>query len=179
MAASALAIGLRMDPVQALPLGGKIAGPEAAVQQVQLQEKRLGTGQGPGMGSRGQGGTLQGLGEGKMRSNGGAIREGGTQLRSGESGMRGEAGTRLRGQGLHSERGGAEFGYKGRRGYGYGPGFGERPRFYRDGHRHRFHGHDRFEPGYGYRSGCGWLRRRALETDSPYWWRRYRACRGH
>lgn len=37
-------------------------------------------------------------------------------------------------------------------------------------------------PGYfGYRSGgsggCGELRRRAVETDSPYWWRRYRACR--
>jgi hypothetical protein len=34
------------------------------------------------------------------------------------------------------------------------------------------------EPGYGYvPGGCGWLRRRALATDSPYWWRRYRACR--
>jgi hypothetical protein len=25
---------------------------------------------------------------------------------------------------------------------------------------------------------CGWLRRRAIETDSTYWWRRYRKCRG-
>jgi hypothetical protein len=25
---------------------------------------------------------------------------------------------------------------------------------------------------------CGWLRRRAVETDSSYWWRRYRECRG-
>ena len=34
--------------------------------------------------------------------------------------------------------------------------------------------------GYGPRQGpgCSSLRRRALETDSPYWWRRYRACRG-
>jgi hypothetical protein len=24
---------------------------------------------------------------------------------------------------------------------------------------------------------CGWLRRRATETDSTYWWRRYRQCR--
>ena len=25
---------------------------------------------------------------------------------------------------------------------------------------------------------CGWLRRRAIETGSSYWWRRYRECRG-
>jgi hypothetical protein len=24
---------------------------------------------------------------------------------------------------------------------------------------------------------CGWLRRRAVETDSSHWWRRYRECR--
>lgn len=28
---------------------------------------------------------------------------------------------------------------------------------------------------YGYRR-CGWLRRRARITGSPYWWRRYRRC---
>jgi hypothetical protein len=34
-------------------------------------------------------------------------------------------------------------------------------------------------PGsYGYGPGCGWLRRRALDTGSSYWWRRYRACIG-
>jgi hypothetical protein len=46
---------------------------------------------------------------------------------------------------------------------------------------HRFH-HRRFifigaypyDYGYGY--GCGWLRRRALHTGSPYWWHRYEAC---
>jgi hypothetical protein len=27
-----------------------------------------------------------------------------------------------------------------------------------------------------YRVGCGSLRRRALATDSAYWWRRYREC---
>lgn len=27
---------------------------------------------------------------------------------------------------------------------------------------------------YGY--DCDWLYRRAIETGSPYWWRRYRAC---
>ena len=30
--------------------------------------------------------------------------------------------------------------------------------------------------GGGYREGCGWLRRRAEATGSPYWWRRYEDC---
>ena len=30
---------------------------------------------------------------------------------------------------------------------------------------------------YAYSDDCGWLRRRALHTNSRYWWRRYRACR--
>ena len=29
---------------------------------------------------------------------------------------------------------------------------------------------------YGY-GGCRWLKLRALESGSPYWWRRYEACR--
>jgi hypothetical protein len=52
-------------------------------------------------------------------------------------------------------------------------------------HRHRHHRHFRYGfvgapiyyHGYYYRGGCGWLRRRALATGSPYWWHRYRACR--
>ncbi len=32
--------------------------------------------------------------------------------------------------------------------------------------------------GYGYGGGCGWLRHRAVVTGSPYWWHRYRLCRG-
>lgn len=60
-------------------------------------------------------------------------------------------------------------------------------RAFRHGHqgfRHgrRFHGGIFIGPplfhGYYYRGGCGWLRRRALVTGSPYWWRRYRLCRG-
>jgi hypothetical protein len=31
---------------------------------------------------------------------------------------------------------------------------------------------------YGYDGGCGYLRHRALVTGSPYWWRRFRICRG-
>lgn len=37
-----------------------------------------------------------------------------------------------------------------------------------------FYGYDY---GYGYYGGgCGWLYRRAIETGSPYWWRRYEEC---
>jgi hypothetical protein len=31
-------------------------------------------------------------------------------------------------------------------------------------------------PGYGHRTDCGWLRRRALDTGSRYWWRQWREC---
>ena len=31
---------------------------------------------------------------------------------------------------------------------------------------------------FGYGGGCGWLHHRALVTGSPYWWHRYRVCRG-
>lgn len=31
--------------------------------------------------------------------------------------------------------------------------------------------------GYRYRRGCHWLKRRARNTGSRYWWRRYRNCR--
>lgn len=48
-------------------------------------------------------------------------------------------------------------------------------------HRHRFHGGIFLgAPLYGgyYYGSCRWLRHRALVTGSPYWWRRYYACRG-
>jgi hypothetical protein len=59
-----------------------------------------------------------------------------------------------------------------------------RPHFH---HRHFHHRHFRHFHGgiffggpvfygYHYGNGCHWLRRRALYTGSPYWWRRYRAC---
>jgi len=46
------------------------------------------------------------------------------------------------------------------------------------GHHHR-HGVRIFVAGpgfYGYGGSCHWLRLRALETGSPYWWQRYRFC---
>jgi hypothetical protein len=88
---------------------------------------------------------------GGMRQGGGGMREGGAQFRSGERGA----------------RGGVEFGYR-----------------ERDRDRHRYGRRDGGgvyieRGGYGYLpASCDWLRRRALATDSPYWWRRYRACRG-
>jgi hypothetical protein len=50
-------------------------------------------------------------------------------------------------------------------------------------HRHgknfrRFHGPNIFVyggTGYGY-NDCGWLRRQAVITGSPYWWQRYQDC---
>jgi len=30
--------------------------------------------------------------------------------------------------------------------------------------------------GYGYDSPCRWLKRRAIHTGSPYWWKRYQHC---
>jgi len=63
--------------------------------------------------------------------------------------------------------------------------------FRRYGHRghggRRFHGRHRayylpyvpyyYYDDYGYTDeGCGWLRLKALRTDSSYWWRRYDAC---
>jgi hypothetical protein len=74
----------------------------------------------------------------------------GDRMRSGERGMRGD-----------------------------GPRMGDRPRGYIGGDRDwRRYGRRGFEarPGFGYRSDCGWLRRRALDSGSRYWWRQYRDC---
>jgi hypothetical protein len=32
--------------------------------------------------------------------------------------------------------------------------------------------------GYGYEPSCYWLKRKAIHTGSPYWWKRYRFCMG-
>lgn len=90
-----------------------------------------------------------------------------------EKGARSEHSTRHVDRDRHFDRGGgrAEMrdrdwrrpGYRERirRGhhYGWGPGIG----FY-------------FSDGWYY-GECAWLKRRALETDSPVWWHRYRRCR--
>ncbi|HLO23541.1 MAG TPA: hypothetical protein VK193_08985 [Methyloceanibacter sp.] len=49
------------------------------------------------------------------------------------------------------------------------------------GHFNRFYAYPYFYGdyyaynGYGY-GGCGYLYRRAIATNSPYWWNRYYAC---
>jgi hypothetical protein len=70
---------------------------------------------------------------------------------------------------------------RGKRGgeYTYRGGKGD----YRRGHRYS-RGYPYFWPGvmaggayaYGYADKCGWLRRRAQATGSPYWWQRYEEC---
>ncbi len=45
------------------------------------------------------------------------------------------------------------------------------------GPRFAVYGIPRFYGAYGYRRGCGSLYRRAVNTGSRYWWRRYQACR--
>jgi hypothetical protein len=178
MAASALAIGFGMDAAQSLYAGGllgdKAGRPDGPAQLVQQKDR----GMSPGMGGSGRGGGPA------MRDGGGGLRQDGSQFRSGDRGMRGDGGGRAE-RGARGERGGGEFGYRERGGRGYvDRDRGDRDRGYRDRgdrDRHRFGGRGGiyFGPGYGYLpSSCSWLRRRALETDSPYWWRRYRACRG-
>jgi hypothetical protein len=48
------------------------------------------------------------------------------------------------------------------------------------GHHHHRHGVRILfagSPGlYGYGGSCRWLKVRALETGSGYWWKRYRFC---
>jgi hypothetical protein len=54
-------------------------------------------------------------------------------------------------------------------------------RGFRFAHHRYFHGR-RFVRGgvivSGYGGGCWWLHHRAIVTGSPYWWHRYRVCRG-
>jgi len=154
MAASVLAIGASMEPAASLPLGGQ-ADDQGAVHKVQQTM--------PGPGSEG----------GKMRSE-----------------ERGQRGTRGDGPRLGQPRGYIDGGrelrrpereLRGDRDLRRGDG-GEWRRGYRDewrgGRDWRRRGGPRIEvvPGYGYRGECRWLRRRAVETGSRYWWRRYRDC---
>jgi len=84
-----------------------------------------------------------------------------------------------RGHGGHGGHGG--IGHSG--GVGWAPHFSSVQQFSRPHHVfvHRFRHHRRFAVvgvyPYAYADGCYWLRRRALYTGSPYWWRRYYACR--
>jgi hypothetical protein len=91
--------------------------------------------------------------------------------------------------GGHHHGGGPGFALRGSPGFAF-KGIG--PRGYHGphgfpGHAYRHHGHRFYPYGYGflpyyyyggdgYYDDCAWLRRRAIATGSPYWWRRYEAC---
>jgi hypothetical protein len=106
------------------------------------------------------------------------MREGGAQLRSGE---RGDGGARFRAERGMRDDGGTRFRAERRGDRGVEFGFRDRDRGFRDRDRRHFGRRGVFiEGGYGYVPGsCEWLRRRALASGSPYWWRRYRACTGY
>lgn len=49
-------------------------------------------------------------------------------------------------------------------------------------HHHRFHRHFYVAPFVAagvYGGGCYWLKVKAVETGSGYWWNRYYNCRGY
>lgn len=77
------------------------------------------------------------------------------------------------GGGWGGKKGGGWGGYGG--GGGGGVWKGERNGRYGKGPR--FHPRQGYGYRPGFRAGCGWLRERALETGSRYWWRRFRECR--
>ena len=122
----------------------------------------------------GNGSALQG-GQGRGGAGGGQMGDQMGPRRGGNgSALQGGQGRRGGGGGIErSERrgGGA---WQGGRGAGGGPMMrGERHGPVMRGERYgpRHYG----PPRRG--AGCGWLRQKALDTDSRYWWRRYRDCR--
>jgi hypothetical protein len=117
---------------------------------------------GGGMGGKGGGG-------GGLRAGGGG--GGGLALRGGGGPRIAGAGPRMRG-GDHFVGGrhfkGGKHAFKGHHG----------KRFHHNHGRHRVFRNGVWvwlTPGYGY-DDCGWLRRRAVITGSPYWWSRYHRC---
>ena len=136
---------------------------------------------GRGMGGGGFGGGSAGGGS----FSGGSYRGG--SMGGGEMGRRGMAGRTFD---RAPAPGSAGSGYQGR--YQFSPprsgrnvgerNFrrGDRRHVDRDFRRRRvfFFGGDGgwYGPDYYYYSNCDWLRRRAMQTGSGYWWRRYRSC---
>jgi hypothetical protein len=84
--------------------------------------------------------------------------------RRGGNGFRGSFGSKSHGRSFSGPR------------FHIGPRFGS-PGHYRPyrRHRHIYVLPPTFYGIYDY-SSCGWLRRRALRTGSPYWWESYHAC---
>ena len=95
-----------------------------------------------------------------------AASAGAVPLTAGKPVVAESAATRIDYRGGHSG-GGPRFSGGGPRFYGGGP------RFYGGGFRYGFYAPT---PYYVTPSGCGWLRVRALDTGSRYWWHRYHEC---
>jgi hypothetical protein len=132
-----------------------------------------GGGGGHGGGGDGGGGHMSGGGDG----GGGHARgggDGGHALKGGDGGGGGP-------KGGHVSRGGGD---RDGKGSGRHAGGGDWKGDWKGGGKHHHHknfrrfGSDIFVyggGGYGY-NDCGWLRRQAVITGSPYWWRRYQDC---
>jgi hypothetical protein len=71
----------------------------------------------------------------------------------------------------HMGHGGPHFSHHGH----FGRGIRFYPGFY--GYAPYYNSYYYDDDYYAYSDDCGWLKRRALRTNSRYWWRRYHACR--
>jgi len=125
----------------------------------------------PGHRGGGGGGVGRGMGGGGRGMMGGGHSGGGRGMMRGGSGP----GRGMVGRG----HGGGPRMHSGPRGPRHaGPGrHHHHPRHHRGPYRGFYYGGGvPYYYGYGGYDDCGWLRRRALATGSPYWWSRYYAC---
>jgi hypothetical protein len=156
---------------------------------VQLARDGGGGGGGGGHSGGGGGGHSGGGGGGGDRAGGGSPGGGGAALKGGGDGGGPSGRVAGRGGGGDSFKGrsGGDFksGRSGRVARGGGDWDGDGKNWNRGkdhgksrhGKNFRRYGPDIFVYGGGYGYGdCGWLRRQAVITGSPYWWQRYQDC---
>jgi hypothetical protein len=118
---------------------------------------------------------------GGIHMGGAGIHMGGNAIRGGNVHVGGGVGT------FHTNQGG-KYVYRGGGGkFHTNPGgkFAWSGKFDHHHHDNNFghiHRHDFFAwyglPLYSYGGGCGYLYQRAVATNNPYWWDRYRRCTG-
>jgi len=145
-AAALLMAGAVPRPAEALPIAKLQVSTDSGVT---LAKRGGGFGRGGGFASRGRSGFAAGV-------------------RRGRSGFA---------AGIKRGRSGFARGIKrGRDGFAR-PHVRHRHRHHRRGRGLRYYGYAPYYYGYSYYDDeCGWLRRKALRTDSAYWWRRYDRC---
>lgn len=116
-----------------------------------------------------------GFGGGRAFSGGGG---GGRSFRGGGGG----GGRAIVGGGFGGQKFSGSRSFNGRSGNWNGGGGGRHHgrhnnrRFYGGGYGYYPYYGASYYSDYGYGSDCGWLRRRAVNTGSSYWWRRYEQC---